>query len=548
MHKALLIDLYALEEFDLSLALGYLKASADGDPEVHQAWEIELVHRSVKTDPDELVAFIMRSEPALVGFSCYSWNIRGVERVVSKLGSRAEKPVILLGGIEVTPDPSSVLKRNRAVDCVVYGEGEETFRVVLKQLREGRGSFDPEALSGIKGLAWRAGKSVHVNPERHPLEDLGAIASPYLEGTFGDSLKGKDRVMVETTRGCMYRCAYCYESRGFAKVRSFPIERVKEEVTALVKMGIPEIVFLDTNFNGEKDRALEILEHLRRLGGRTRYAFEIRAELLDEAQIKALAKLDFFIEIGLQSTNPKAIETSNRVFDGAKFEKNVRGLLEESIYRPCSFSAGAGVTIDVMVGLPHDTMSDILATFDYVFALAPSKIAVSMTKILPGTALYDQSKKHRYKFDPDAQYQILSNRHLPKKDVEALMRFREAVEYAYNRAHAVRTIGWAAADLKTKPSSVFMELGRQIGKGDRPFQEYTVKELADLLADFCVARGSVRVGESVGSKLTAEGLFNVLQKIKERRRSWWARLLFGFGHRFLSWFWGLAPLPEPYSK
>ena len=123
MPKALLIDLFALEEYDLSLALGYLKAFAHGDPGVKEAWEIELAHHSIETDPDELVASVMRAEPDLVGFSCYSWNIRAVERAVAKMGSREDKPVVILGGIEVSPDPLASLRRNRNADAVVFGEG-----------------------------------------------------------------------------------------------------------------------------------------------------------------------------------------------------------------------------------------------------------------------------------------------------------------------------------------------------------------------------------------------------------------------------------------
>ncbi|GEM_PF-707420 len=544
MRKALLIDLFALEGFDLSLALGYLKAFVDADPELQDAWETEIVHHPVETPVDELAASIMRAEPDLVGFSCFSWNIRAVEGVVGKLSSREKKPFVVLGGVEVSPDPMGALRRNRNVEAVIFGEGEETFRGLLMALKETGPDLAPREAEKIKGLAWRDGKSVHANGERPPIQDLGAVPSPYLEGSFGDRLEGHKRAMVETTRGCHYRCAYCYESRGFKEVRAFPLDRAREELTLLARAGVREVLFLDTNFNQDAGRAKAILDHLESLGARTRYAFELRAETLSPEVIRGVASLDFFAEIGLQTTNPKAIEAVNRVYDPRKFEANVRSLLEASLYRPCSFSAGGGVTIDIMVGLPHDRVPDIMATFDAVFALAPSKIAVSMTKILPGTPLYDQAKKYRYKFDPDAQYQVQSNRFLSRKDVATLLHFRDAVDFAYNRVHAVRTIGWLAEDLKTKPSAVFMEMGRQMSKGEKPASAYTVKDLSELLASFAESRGSVRVAESSGSKLTAESLLNVLQKMKEKRRTWWAKLVFGLGRRFLSLVWGLPPLPR----
>ena len=44
MRRVLLIDLYALPEYDISLALGYLKACADADPAVKAAWTVDLLH------------------------------------------------------------------------------------------------------------------------------------------------------------------------------------------------------------------------------------------------------------------------------------------------------------------------------------------------------------------------------------------------------------------------------------------------------------------------------------------------------------------------
>ncbi|MCU0722810.1 MAG: radical SAM protein [Planctomycetes bacterium] len=544
MHKALLIDLYAMEEFDLSLALGLLKAHADADPGVREAWEVEFLRLPAKTPPEEVVSRIVRSGAAVAGFSCYSWNVRAVEQAVSKLPDK-ERPLVVLGGVEVTPDPAGALHRNRKVDAVVFGEGEETFRALLLALREGAQAFGAATAGGIKGLAWRDAKSVKTNPERPPIEDLGTVPSPYLAGAYGDLLRGRDRVMVETARGCPFRCAYCYESRGFSKVRSFPVERVKEETAFLVRQGVKEIVFLDTNFNHDRGRALEILAHLKSLGGRVRYAFELRAEPIDDEVARAVSALDYFAEVGLQSTNPAAMEAVGRPLDLDRFKAGLRRLLEAGVYRPCSFSAGGGVTVDVMMGLPNDSLEDVLASFDFAFSLSPSKIALSMTKILPGTALFEDAKKYRFKFEPDAQYQVTSSRTMSKKDVDALLEFREAVDLAVNRVHAVRTLAWAAEDLKTRPSAILMEIGRQIGKSGRPGSELTVKDLADLLAEFCEGRGSVRVADASGGKLTSEGMLNVLQKLRERRRTWWANAAFSLGHWFLRTFWGLPPLPVP---
>ncbi len=542
MRKALLIDLYALPEYDVSLALGYLKAFADAVPAVRAAWDVELLHLPVATPPEEVAAAVQRSGAPLVGFSCYSWNIREVERALTRLPAKG-KPFVVLGGIEVTPDPEGYLKKNRNADMVVFGEGEETFRDVLLRLS---GSMD-SPMEGVAGVCWREGRRTRKNAPRPPIPDLATVPSPYLSDSYGPLLRNQDRVMVETARGCPYTCTFCFEPRGFARVRSFPAARVKEELACIVGEGVREVAFLDTNFNMDRRRAVEIWDYLRDLGGRVRYAFELRGELLDEAQARSLSGLDYFAEIGLQSIHKRSLDAVKRWYEPDRFAGGLRALLGAGIYRPCAASAHGGVAVDLMMGLPHETTADIFASFDFVFALAPSTVILTMTKILPGTELYDDAVKgkFRYEFDTGAQYEMTLNDTLSRKEIVDLKRFQDAVEFAYNRLHAVRTMAWVAGGLKVTPSEVFLDLGRRMVEAGRPAASLGVDDLSALLAALCRARGDERLAAAVGGRLSAENLLVVLQKNREARPSWWRNLLFRAGFQFLSRFAGLPPLPGP---
>jgi radical SAM superfamily enzyme YgiQ (UPF0313 family) len=359
MRKALLVYLYDREEPGLSLALGFLKAYADADPAVRRSWSIEILHEPTDADPRQLAAGIRAAGADLVGFSCYSWNLRAVHRVIAGLTGEP-KPIIVLGGVEVTPEPMRVMHGCRAVDVVVFGEGEATFRDLLRRL-----GADPEALSrgrldDIEGMAWRRGRSIRVNDARPPIEDLSSIPSPYLTGVLRDRVRSVRTVALETARGCPYRCTYCFGGRGFKKIRTMPLERVREEVRYLVRHGVTEIEFYDTNINYRRSRALELFRILRTVGKRVRYWFELRAELIDGEQARALGALQYFAEVGLQSTNPAALTAVKRDLDRERFEAGVRTLLDASMYRPCAYSRRLGIVIDVMAcpTIPSPTSSN----------------------------------------------------------------------------------------------------------------------------------------------------------------------------------------------
>jgi radical SAM superfamily enzyme YgiQ (UPF0313 family) len=544
MNKALLIDIYALPEYDISLALGYLKAYADADPAVRAAWSIGMLHLPVDTPAADVAAAIANSGADLVGLSCYSWNIRAVERGLALLPPKGG-PMVILGGIEVTPDPAGYLRKNRAASAVVFGEGEETFREFLLRLKDGVSTFGPATMKGLPGVAWRDGGAVRKNDARPPIDDLSKIPSPYLSGAYGDLLKGQDRVMVETTRGCPYTCTFCFEPRGFARVRSFPIERAKAEVECIVAAGVKEVVFLDTNFNMDRKRAVEIWKYLGTVGRGVRYAFELRGELLDADQSRALSALDYFAEIGLQSVHKRSLEAVKRWYDPVRFAGGLRGLLDAGIYRPCAASAHGGVSVDLMMGLPNETVADLEASFDYVFGHSPSTVVLTITKILPGTELYDDAKKFHYEFDPGEQYEVTRSKVIGKKDVEVMVRFRDAVDFAYNRLHAVRTIGWLCTGLGVPPSRVFMDLGRRMAAAGKPPAALVLSDLGAFLAAMATEAGRADLAGAVEGKLASENMLNVLQRNREAKRTWWRNTVFRAGHGLLRRFGGLPPLPTP---
>jgi len=547
---ALLVYLYSKEEVGLSLALGLLKAYAEASESIRDGWSIRLLHLPVTGELEHWSASIAAVDADLIGFSCYAWNISAVERLI-ELPTGARRPIIVLGGVEVTAEPARELARRPAADIVVYGEGEATFRELLarlggrsrSQLRDGL--LD---LRDIQGIAWRRGRAVRVNSPRPPIEDLTTIPSPYLSGTYGDAVDNLRTAQVETTRGCPYRCTYCFEGRGFKRVRALPLERVRDEIRFLVRRGVKEFQFFDTNINLDRERALALFGFLRTLGPNLRFWFEVRAELMDGELAEALGRLSFFAGIGLQTTHLPALRAIRRTWRPGRFEAGVRTLLNASRFRPCAFGRRLGVAIDIIAGLPHDTVDDVLASFDYAFALAPSRIVVGILKVLPGTELYGDAKRFKYKFDPTDQYVIRSSATMSPADVSLLIDFAKAVYVGYNLLHVVRTLNWFAGELDVRPSVVFVELGRLMARDNVVCEELTSKDLYRFLAEIARQRGKERETQKVGSRLSAEVALNTLQFLREKRYARWREWLFALGYRVLSRWSALAPLPAAWSE
>ena len=154
---------------------------------------------------------------------------------------------ILLGGPEAGPAAEKYLIENPAVDLIVRGEGEETFKEVLCSfLANGPG------LAFTKGITYRENDGIVSTDPRPLIADLDEIPSPYLTGI----LKPRDEVTyIETFRGCPYRCAFCYEGKNFPELRFFSDERVKKEIELIMSIkSIRSFHIVDSVFNLKKDR------------------------------------------------------------------------------------------------------------------------------------------------------------------------------------------------------------------------------------------------------------------------------------------------------
>src|SRR4030043_2172588 len=266
-----------------SLALGYLKAYALKDNVIRENVEIEILDFDTEMlIVQQVVYYLSQAKPDIIGFSCYCWNIGKVLDTARIMKTISPQTQIVLGGPEVGPIGSKYLTENNFIDVIVKGEGEVTFAELLKYyLGKGR-------LEQIQGISYRANGQVFENPDRPLIEELGEIPSPYLEGI----LIPRDKVTyIETFRGCIFRCSYCFEGKNFPRPRFFPEDRVKREIEFI--MSHPEIKsfhFVDPIFNLKKARLQKIVEMLssaNRSGPELR-TVEIIAEFVDEETIDLL--------------------------------------------------------------------------------------------------------------------------------------------------------------------------------------------------------------------------------------------------------------------
>jgi radical SAM superfamily enzyme YgiQ (UPF0313 family) len=358
-----------------------------------------------------LAAAIARREPWLVGFSCYVWNIERTLWVAREVKRLRPGVRVVLGGPEITADNAWVLD-TPDYDFAVIGEGEQTFAELLLRLRT------DEPGPAVPGLYIPpAHTATRYDPERlpafrTPLPDLNALGSPYLAGV----LDGADErmMLVETARGCRYRCRFCYYWKSYDKTYYLADETVRACLEHAGDRGVREVFLLDPTLNQRADFA-DLLRLLAagNPGHRFSYFGELRGEGVTEQTARLLRAANFTeVEVGLQSIEPEAMALMDRKNNLRAFERGVRAMLGQ----------GIRVKVDLIIGLPGDTAESVRRGFHYLHdAGLDSDVQVFNLAVLPGTAFRQDAARLGLRFQPRPPYYVLQTPSLSRTELFELM-------------------------------------------------------------------------------------------------------------------------------
>jgi len=385
----------------LALALLYLKAYALTDRCLQEKVEIEIEEFSWSDSDDFILWIIQKYNPEIIGFSCYIWNIKRILSLSFKLKKINKDIKIILGGPQVSPIAEAILEENNQIDFIVRDEGEITFKELIKTLLYSERNFDR-----ISGISYKYNGRIVNNANREIIPDLDSIPSVYASNL--KRLENRE-VCLETHRGCIFRCHYCYYHKSFDKIRFFSIGRVKEDLSFLLKQKIKRIYLMDPVFNLDLKRAKEICKFIiQNNKNNIPFHTEIRAELVDKELAELFYKANFkFLEIGLQSTDKDVLELVNRKLNFEQFVYGIKLLKDYSL----------SIEIQLIFGLPGDTIPSFMNSLEQVMALKPKYVRTFRLMLLPGTEIWNNSKKLGMVYENEPFHRLLKSNSVSFSDI-----------------------------------------------------------------------------------------------------------------------------------
>lgn len=262
---------------------------------------------------------------------------------------------VVAGGIHITTAPDAIPAD--AFDALCIGPAEGTWPRVMQDFEQG-------ALKKIYRCDGRFTGAEIVSPAY-------------------DAIDKRDYLycnIVHTSRGCPFRCDFCYNSCGGHTYLTRPIEDVLRDIHTV---GRRHIMFIDDNFAGNPAWTRKLLRAITPLNIRWNAAVSLNValdtDLLDLMKRSGCEGLF----IGFESVNEASIKGVHKGQNSLdRYEQAVRNIHDRGMMVNASF----------VFGLDGDTPDTFRNTLDWIIRNRIETVTSHIMTPYPGTVLYDRLK------------------------------------------------------------------------------------------------------------------------------------------------------------
>lgn len=362
---------------------------------------------------------LLISVPDIIGIGVYIWNAREVSELIHIIKKVSPNTTIILGGPEVSYEPFRI--NFDLADFIIQGEGDVAFYDLCKNIIDDTPPNERIIKMSIPRL-----KEIELPYKYYTDED---IQNRY--------------IYVELSRGCAFECEFCLSSMD-EKVRGFDLEKVLEEFESLWQRGTRNFKFVDRTFNLNMKTANKILDFFLEKEAPYFAHFEVIPDHFPSTLREKIARFPhgaLQLEIGIQTLNPEIANNISRQLLLEKIEENIRYLENET---------EAHIHLDLIVGLPGETLESFGKNLDKLVSLSSCEIQIGILKKLSGTHISRHDKEFGMIYSDIPPYDILQNNHLSFNDIQVMKRFARFWDLTYNSGNFKNSI-----DLVWQGESVF---------------------------------------------------------------------------------------------
>ncbi len=269
--------------------------------------------------------------------------------------------------------------------AVACGEVEAIVPPLLDRLGEARGERALDGLAGIvtfepEHRAWR-GSADYVLVE--DMDELPSWSAGRIDKEWRESRAG----WVELSRGCKYRCAFCFAScYRNARMRRRKPEQVRDDIRLAADEGVEVLGLYTASVSLDIELVQTVVETVRELRlddvAVVGALGPIDKKFIGAEELERLSRLSWSVmTVGLQSITPEAIKASRRPDD------------EETFARTMEYLSGfVTPEVELILGLPGDSPEGFRRTIDFALSL-PVNVTVQTFRLDPWSSHFEDRER-----------------------------------------------------------------------------------------------------------------------------------------------------------
>ncbi len=313
-------------------------------------------------------------------------------------------------GTHVTPMPMETMRDYPALDFILRGEPELTFRELIDVLESRQAERPPwvqaliektdprwqptsdvsrwngagPELHTVKGLVWRGKGEVWINPDRPFIPDLDDLPLPLhhhlpLDAYRMPLMKGPFTFIL-TSRGCPAGCKYCIKHVSYQwSVRLHSPERIMQELWLLHDLGIHNIHMYADLFTVNREQVVELCRLIIREQLPIKWTCNSRVDYVDAEMLQLMGRAGcWLISWGIESGNEAILKKAAKGADPAKAHQALTWAKQAGIKNWGYF----------IIGLPGETTETIRQTIDLSKQLPLDIALFHVAAPYPGTPFF----------------------------------------------------------------------------------------------------------------------------------------------------------------
>lgn len=408
--------------------------------------------------------------PQLIGITAMSPLSERALSVASRLRVSCPSAFIICGGVHFHVFPFAGLGGD-AIDATCVGEGEETLRSLIDLFI--LGGRRPEVLGQIPNLAYKDEGGAPRQTVRWCFDNLKQMPLPDVERFDLSYYFAKRQFLVGvyvksapvlSSRGCPFKCAFCFNSFHSGGVRYHDIDTVVDYMIQIrSRHGVRHFYIWDDIFVMTRERVQHFCARLMSEAPDLRWVCMVRPSILRDDDLPLLNTMRkagcLQFNMGLESGSDEILARVKG--KDCSVAKNQRAV-------DLAFKAGIPVFGYFLCGIPGETEDQMEMTGAFIRRnLSKMRhLEVFLWSPIPGAELTNQAQAEGLIADMSSEEVMLNltaqgeasiyNKNVP---AEKIIRFRQSIKHEVMSRYSWRQkLRWMLIEGLDNPFSLFLRI------------------------------------------------------------------------------------------